>query len=110
MEIINVAAEGVAKAMQYTNQYPALQSNDCFALVVAEDTENTILLTGDKRLKAVAVDHGVTAHGVLWATDEIYGHKLCDAKKLRDGLQVFRDDPLVFVPNQLIQTRLRRYR
>ena len=110
LEVVNVAASGVTKAMQYANKYPALQSNDCFALVVAESSENAILLTGDKRLKTVAIDHGVTAHGVLWATDKIYDHKLCDAKKLRDGLRVFRDDPLVFIPSDLIQTCLRRYR
>ena len=110
LEIVNVAASGVARAMRYANQYPALQSNDCFALVVAESSENAVLLTGDKRLKTVAGDHGVTAHGVLWATDEIYDHELCDAKKLREGLRVFRDDPLVFIPNELIRKRLRRYR
>ena len=110
LEVVNVAPAGVAKAMQYANQYPALQSNDCFALVVAEDSDQSLLLTGDKRLKTVATDHGVDAHGVLWATDEIYEHKLCDSKKLRDGLRVFRDDPLVFIPNGPIRSRLRRYR
>lgn len=110
LEVLNVASVGVSKAMQYANQYPALQANDCFALVVAESSDQSILLTGDKRLKTVAINHGVDAHGVLWATDEMYDCNSCASEKLREGLRVLRDDPLVFIPDDLIRARLRKYR
>ncbi|RLA54456.1 MAG: hypothetical protein DRR42_01825 [Gammaproteobacteria bacterium] len=109
LEVINVSSEGVTKAMRYANKYSALMVNDCFALVVAEDTEQSILLTGDKRLKNVAIDHGIDTHGVLWATDEMFEHDCCPINKLYDGLNRLHDDPLVFIPGDLIRARIRKY-
>ena len=111
LEVRVLPGTQVNRAGGYFNQYPPLKLHDCFALVVAEETEKSILLTGDKSLNNVAQSHGVRAHGVLWATDEIYTQKVCTPGKLRQGMRTLRDDPLVFVPNHLIQSRIdKKYR
>ena len=106
LEVQKMPGEQVGRAKQYFNRYLPLRIHDCFALIVAEETDNSVLLTGDKQLKAIAKDHGVRAHGVLWATDLIHIQKLCTCGKLRKGMRTLRDDPHVFVPNHLIQTRI----
>lgn len=106
LQVETMPGPQVAKAGQYFNRYRRLKIHDCFALTVAEDTEQSVLLTGDKRLNSVAQGHGVRAHGVLWATDLIHAQKLCTNGKLRKGMRILRDDPLVFVPSHLIQRRI----
>ncbi|MGI9303777.1 MAG: PIN domain-containing protein [Gammaproteobacteria bacterium] len=110
LEVWDIPGEGVATARSYFNTYRWLKLNDCFALVMAESNARTVLLTGDRRLTNVAVERGVKTHGVLWATDEIYEHKCCTPAKLRAGLKLLSNDPLVFLPNDLLQKRLHKYR
>lgn len=110
LEVWTVPGPGVERAQQLRRAHRRLKLHDCFALVVAEDTENALLLTGDKNLKNVALDRHIDAHGVLWATDEIHSHALCDAAKLRAAMRLFLDHPLVFIPDQPIRERLRRYK
>lgn len=110
LQLLDVDGAGVNAAQTYRENFKRLRLYDCFALVVAEKLENSILLTGDQNLKKVAVGRGVEAHGVLWATDQLYEHKCCSAQTLKNVLRSFLGDPLVFVPDDLIHARLRRYR
>ena len=110
LQVWTVPGTGVKRAQQLRRTHPRLKLHDCFALVVAEDTENSILLTGDRNLKNVALDRQIDAHGVLWATDEIHSHALCNAAKLREAMRLYLDHPLVFIPDQPIRERLRRYK
>lgn len=110
LEVWTIPGPGVERAQRLRSEHPRLKLHDCFALIVAEDTDNSVLLTGDKNLKNVARDRHVDAHGVLWATDEIYNHALCDAAKLRKAMTLFLEHPLVFIIDTPIQDRIRRYK
>jgi hypothetical protein len=110
LEVWTIPGPGVERAQRLRSKHPRLKLHDCFALVVAEDTDNAVLLTSDKNLKNVAQGRHVDSHGVLWATDEIFSHALCDAAKLRAAMKLFLEHPLVFIPDTPIQDRIRRYK
>ena len=108
LEVRELDSAAVTRAARYRREHVALRLNDCFALVLAEDTEDSVLLTGDRRLREVALASGVKAHGVLWATDRMRDHGAAGNDLLRAALEVFRDDPLVFLPEEEIRMRLKR--
>jgi len=109
LEVWTLPGPSVERAQDLRRAHRRLKLHDCFALIVAEEADESILLTGDKNLKTVAQGRELNAHGVLWATDEIYKHSLCDAAKLRAAMQLFLDHPLVFVPDPPIRERLGSY-
>lgn len=98
----------VTRAARYFNQHKRLKLNDCFALTLAEDIEDSILLTGDGPLRAVAEGNGVEVHGVLWLTDELETHSIVPLRRLHDALRIFHEDDLVFLPADEVLRRIRR--
>ncbi|HOW77681.1 MAG TPA: hypothetical protein P5102_19195 [Candidatus Competibacteraceae bacterium] len=96
----------VGKAGEYNQRYPALSLNDCFALVMAETTENAVLLTGDQRLRRVAEQHRVETHGILWILDQAYEGGTVDAVTLHTALSVLANDPLIRLPGKELQRRM----
>ncbi|MCK1621203.1 hypothetical protein IVA96_32475 [Bradyrhizobium sp. 159] len=76
-------------------------------MVLAEDLKESILLTGDGKLRTVAVAKGWEVRGVLWVTDEIHSRGLATAHKLIQCLIAWQDDPLVRLPANLLHARLR---
>ena len=105
----NYRAAWCAGAQRYFNQNPALKLNDCFALVLAEDTEDSILLTGDRRLRRIARQRSVEVHGVLWAFDAVETYGIAPPQLLYRALRILEEDELVFLPAEEIQRRLRRF-
>ena len=85
-----------------------MKLNDCFALALAEDIEDSILLTGDGPLRDISRGNGVEVRGVLWITDELEKHDIVPLPRLYDALLLFHDDDLVFLPRNEIMRRLRR--
>lgn len=98
----------VQRAGRYFNQHARLKLNDCFALVLAEEIGDCILLTGDGPLRGVAAANGIEVHGVLWATDEMEAHGIVPLQVLYDALRLFREDDLVFLPADEVLRRIRR--
>lgn len=98
----------VERAARYFNRHRRLKLNDCFALVLAEETEDCILLTGDGSLRRIAEDRGLETRGVLWATDELEAHRIVSPRRLHKALRLFHEDTLVFLPEDEILRRLRR--
>ena len=96
----------VGKASEYNHRYPALSLNDCFALVMAETTENAVLLTGDRRLRRVAEQQGVEVHGILWILDQAYEQGAVDVATLHAALLVLANDPLTRLPGKELQKRM----
>jgi hypothetical protein len=96
------------RAARYFNQHKRLTLNDCFALTLAEDIEDSILLTGDGPLRAVAEGNGVEVHGVLWLTDELETHSIVPLRRLYDALRILHEDDLVFLPKDEVLRRIRR--
>ena len=98
----------VARAIRYFNQHARLKLNDCFALVLAEEIGDCILLTGDGLLRGIAEKNGIEVHGVLWATDEMEVHGIVPLAKILVALRLFHEDDLVFLPKFEVLRRIRR--
>ena len=96
----------VGKASAYSQQYPQLSLNDCFALVMAETTADAVLLTGDQRLRRVAEQLGVAVHGILWILDQAYEQGAVEAATLHSALLVLSSDPLIRLPGKELQRRM----
>ena len=90
------------------NRHARLTLNDCFALVLAEQIENCILLTSDNPLRGIAQASGIEVHGVLWTIDEMEVHRVLPPRVPHDALRLFREDDLVFLPADELSRRLRR--
>ncbi|MDG4551712.1 MAG: type II toxin-antitoxin system VapC family toxin [Candidatus Contendobacter sp.] len=99
----------VGKASAYSQQHPQLSLNDCFALVMAETTENAVLLTGDQRLRRVAEQQGVAVHGILWILDQAYEQGAVEAATLHAALLVLARDPLTRLPGKELQRRIQDF-
>jgi predicted nucleic acid-binding protein len=110
MVIVDSPAEQVQRAIELRAENTALTENDCFAYALAEATEDSILLTGDNRLRTLAERNGLEVHGVLWALDIIHAAAAATAGRLVAALELFRDDETVHVPPTLITRALVRYR
>lgn len=108
LEVRDLPGPSVLRAQQYFNQNRRLKLNDCFALTLAEDTEDSILLTGDGLLRRIAEAKRIEVRGVLWITDELETHSVATPARLLDALRLFQQDALVFLPKDEVQRRIRR--
>ena len=107
LEIRELPGATVTRAAAHFNHHKPLTLNDCFALALAQDIDDSILLTGDSALRTVAERNGIEVHGVLWVTDELESHGIASPRKLYDALRLLHDDPLVFLPDDEVQRRIR---
>lgn len=109
IEVHELDGVGVKHAHDYFNAHPALQLNDCFALRMAEEIDDAILMTGDAKLREVATAKTIEVHGVLWAADQLDHHAAVDRATLQAAMRVFLDDPLVYLPVEEVRLRIRRF-
>ena len=98
----------VQRAAAYLNRHRTLKINDCFLLAMAERLKESMLLTGDQALRAVAERNGIEVHGVLWVIDILQSQGIVPLRKLCDALRLFHDDPRVFLPIDEILRRIKR--
>lgn len=110
MEVTVLPGEQVIQAQMYFNENRPLVLNDCFALVLAEETEESILFTADKPLRQLADSKNIETHGVLWAIDMLDEHTDLPPQTLLDALLIFEADPLVWLPDEELKTRIRKMR
>ena len=108
LEVRTLPGHLVQRAARYFNQHARLALNDCFALVLAEQIEDCILLTGDGLLRRIAEEKSIEVHGVLWAIDEMESQGSVPVEVLHNALQLFLEDELVFLPTQETRQRIRR--
>ncbi len=108
LEVRSLPGPLVQRAGRYFNEHSRLKLNDCFALTLAEEIEECILLTGDGPLRRIAEGNGIEVHGVLWTTDELEAHGVVPLAAIHDALRLFRDDELVFLPPEELLRRIRR--
>ncbi|MGF1623956.1 MAG: PIN domain-containing protein [Alphaproteobacteria bacterium] len=108
LEVRDLPGPVVERAMRYFNQHRKLKLNDCFALCLAEENADSILLTGDGTLRQIGAGKGIEVRGVLWVIDELENHGSVPLRRLYEVLQLFRDDDLIFLPADEVQRRLRR--
>jgi hypothetical protein len=108
LEVRGLPGPLVQRASRYFNQHSRLKLNDCFALTLAEEIGDCILLTGDGPLRKIAEGNGIEARGVLWVTDEMETHGIVPVATLHAALRLFNDDDLVFLPPEEVLRRIRR--
>jgi len=110
LQVVEIDPQGTKRALEHFARHRALTVNDCFALALAEQKKDCILLTGDGSLRKIAAGMGIDVHGVLWVIDELEKSHLATARQLYDALCLFEEDDLVFLPKEAIQHRIRRLR
>ncbi len=111
IQTIDLPGVQVANAFTLREQHPELSAEDCFSLVLARETSNGLLLTGDAALRRVAAKtYGVEVHGVLWIADHLVEQCILEAEVMCRCLEQWEEDPLVRLPSQMIATRLRKWR
>ena len=109
LKVVDLPGEGVARAQKIAAHFPALSIHDCFCFVLAERHPGSILLSGDRNLRDLAIEHGIEVHGVLWAIDEIYEAKTATAAELYTALVLFEHDPTVRLPRRDLRAFIKRY-
>lgn len=109
LEVRELDSDGVIASQRHFNENPGLHLNDCFAMRMAEEIADAILMTGDATLREVATSLDIEVHGVLWVADELDTHQLVERATLQSAMRAFRDDPLVFLPLDELALRIRRF-
>ena len=67
----SLPGDGVRTALELLAQERRISVQDAFALVLAERPPRRVLLTGEKRLRALAEQRGVEVHGTLWLLERM---------------------------------------
>ena len=107
LEVRELPGPLVSRAYQHRNEHNPLALNDCFALALAEDIDQSILMSGDKALRRVADEAGIEVRGILWIVDELDNNHTVNLQRLYDVLQLFKEDRNVYLPEEEITRRLK---
>ena len=75
LEVEALPGESLVEIIALRSGHPALSLNDVAVFVLARNL-GVGLLTGDRRLRALAEQSGVEVHGTLWLLDELITHEL----------------------------------
>ncbi len=110
VEVQSLPPEGVNRAIEVNRLNPVLTLNDSFAFALAESTENSILLTGDRNLRLFAKSNDLEVHGVLWMLEQIRISTDVEVKTLVDVLEIFHTDPTVHLPTNEITRMITKYK
>ena len=105
LKVLDLDGAGVGQAAGYHRAVPALSMSDAFALSLAHRTDS-ILLTGDARLRQLATEEKIICHGVLWLLDRMHDEQTATPQNLYDGLISIRDHPRCRLPMPEINRRL----
>jgi len=109
LEVCELDGNAVLQAQTYFNKHRALSLNDCFAMRLAEESKDAILVTGDANLRRFAMERMLEVHGVLWLADEFDQHGIVDRPLLQTAMHVFLNDPLVYLPTVELKRRIHRF-
>ena len=107
LERSDLTDEQLNLALDYRQEQPALSDADAFCMALAT-SRCCVLLTGDSRLRALAVKECISCHGVLWLLDEML-RTGTDAESLHAGLQAIQAHPRCRLPLREVDERLARY-
>ena len=109
LRILELDDIGVSLAVRYRQAVAALSLSDAFALALAHRTGST-LLTGDARLRRLAIDQKVVCHGVLWLLDRMLRERTATPQQLYDGLVRIRDHTRCRLPKAEVNKRLQTFK
>lgn len=86
MEGVGLSTERLLEVACLSAEHRRLSLGDCTALIAARDAQ-TMLLTGDAGLRALAQEQGIVVHGVLWVLDELEAAGLLNGPALAASLR-----------------------
>jgi predicted nucleic acid-binding protein len=109
LKLVDLPGERVLRAQGVLREAPQLSVHDGFAFALAESHPNSILLSGDERLRSLAARHAIEVHGVLWVLDQLHANRLAPVGKVLAALRTFLEDPTVRLPRRELAAYLRRY-
>jgi PIN domain len=110
LEVIDLDPIQVADAVALNAAHSRLSAMDCFSLALARSYDAPVLLTGDAQLKLISErDYDLEVQNVLWVTDELTRTELLASERILECLQLWHDDPDVFLPRQMVAARIRRF-
>ena len=105
LNVLELDGDGVREASHYQRSDSALSLADAFALALAV-RHDALLLTGDARLRRLAVAERVTCHGLLWLVDHMFRAGAAPAQQLHDALLVISRHPQCRLPKAEVNRRL----
>ncbi|MCL6455367.1 MAG: hypothetical protein I4O36_00995 [Ralstonia pickettii] len=105
LRVESVDGRGMAQAVAYQSNRPKLTLHDCLAITLAV-TNRWPLLTGDKRMRALAEDEQVEVHGVLWLIDLLAEHGVVADEELVSALAGMLADARTHLPHAEIRKRI----
>ena len=100
-------AQGVAVALAYQAERPALSLVDSFALALAAH-QGWPLLTEDRAMRSVADTKGIAHRDALWIIDNLLDAGILSASQVVAALEAMRDDPRCPVSTSGLAVRIRR--
>jgi predicted nucleic acid-binding protein len=109
LKVVDLPGERVLRAQAIVRELPQLSVHDGFAFALAESHPDSILLSGDEALRALATGHAIEVHGVLWVLDELYRNRLTQAATVLTVLRAFLEDATVRLPRREVATYIKRY-
>lgn len=110
LDVRRLSGTQVMLAQSYFNGHNWLKLSECFALALAEDIEDCVLLSGHPNFKAIAKQNGIVAHDLLWLTDVLEAAQSVHPRLLISAISRFEQDPFVNVSAAEITPRLIRLR
>ena len=108
LTVAKMSSEETVRGIHYRREKPALSLPDAFALALAE-TNGWRLLTGDRALRALAIEEGIECHGVLWLLDRIFTSGVINPDVLCEGLRAIQRQPRCRLPKKEITSRIARW-
>lgn len=96
LQIRELPGKGVERAQDLERGFPSLSIHDCFAFALAEHLADSILLSGDGKLRSVAKQHSIEVHGILWVIEEMYKEATATVEPLVTALELFDENPAIY--------------
>ena len=109
MQTFALPADDAARIARTGTRYFQLSASDQACLAVARHYPGGILLTDDRQLRRAARETQVPVHGSLWAVDQM-AIRSCPIERLEEALRIWRGDVSVYLPEDEIDKRLKRFR
>ena len=109
LQTLALSAKDEERAKQLRSRNPQLSASDRACLVAAQLHSGNILLTNDRQLRRAAEKMQAHAHGTLWIIDQLKAIRDCPVERLCSALKTWRDDVSVYLPEDEIDRRLKRF-
>ncbi|MCP4567777.1 MAG: PIN domain-containing protein [FCB group bacterium] len=99
------SSEEVARVYDLAGKHGEKRIADLFAFVLAKRL-GAILLTGDRKLRTIALNNGLRCHGTLWVLDEMVDRNLLSNLEANNSLKKISVSNS-FLPSSEVTKRLR---